>query len=139
MQRAGLDPTQIPELGHSSANSTEDESSAAVHGKQLLAATFQGAQPTPQATPPRPRRWVIKTEAELPPIDLKSATPFPLTLPPACAGWDELIRSIKRSDLGATGVFFLLLGDDDRLDTAGGVLVLKRVSDLNSALYEGAR
>ena len=59
--RNGLDPAQIPELGYSNANSTEDETSAAICGKQLLAKTLQGARPPP----PRPRRWVVKTEAEL--------------------------------------------------------------------------
>ena len=72
-----------------------------------------------------------------PVIDLKAALPYPLTLPLAHAGWDELIKSIKRSDLGATGVFFMLMDDGDRLENPG-VLVLKRVADLNSALYEGA-
>ena len=61
MQRAGLDPRRIPELGPIAANNMETESSAAICGKQLLAATLNEAQPAPS----RPRRWVVKTEPDL--------------------------------------------------------------------------
>ena len=139
MRRAGLDPAQIPELGHT-ANITDPNNANALKGKQLLAAAFKprvlgGVSATGGS---RPKKWVVKTEAELPPIKLGCAAPYPLVRPlNAQTGWDAAVSSIKRSALGATGVFFVLLSDNDSADS-DGVLVLKRVPDLDSALYEGA-
>ena len=101
MRRAGLDPAQIPELGHA-ANVNDPDKANALAGKQLLAATFkpQGAGGVGATGGSRPKKWVVKTEAELPPIRLGSVAPYALVRPPtAQTGWDAAVISIKRCAL----------------------------------------
>ena len=135
IRSAGLDPGQIPSLASFAADAASPSTTGvAAQGKELLKLAFK---PRPQAlattttttTTPAPKKWVVKTEAELPPLDLARARPFPL----APRDWEGCVRSVERSEKGATGVFFVLCESSN----LNGVVVLKRVADLSSALYEG--
>ena len=73
----------------------------------------------------------VKTTPDMPEIDLANAQRIPLPSPNQ--PWGRVI-SIRRSALGATGVFFVQL-DDNGGNTSTGIIVVKRAENLSSALY----